>query len=83
MIKDNAETLHVSRTLLELLLEIKRCKISYNVSDLDGRTALVTGSTSGIGLGIVHGLANKGCNIIFTGLGDENYINQLQKDLSK
>jgi 3-hydroxybutyrate dehydrogenase len=34
-----------------------------------GRTALVTGSTSGIGLGIAHALAKEGANIVLNGLG--------------
>ena len=35
-----------------------------------GKTALVTGSTSGIGLGIASALANAGCNVILNGFGD-------------
>ncbi len=34
-----------------------------------GRTALITGSTSGIGLGIAHALAKEGANIVLNGLG--------------
>jgi 3-hydroxybutyrate dehydrogenase len=37
---------------------------------LTGKTALVTGSTSGIGLGIAHGLAAQGANLILNGFGD-------------
>ena len=37
---------------------------------LKGKTALVTGSTSGIGLGIAKALAGKGANIILNGFGD-------------
>lgn len=37
---------------------------------LKGKVALITGSTSGIGLGIAQTLASKGCNIIINGFGD-------------
>ena len=37
---------------------------------LKGKTALVTGSTSGIGLGIAQCLARQGANIVLNGFGD-------------
>jgi 3-hydroxybutyrate dehydrogenase len=37
---------------------------------LQGKTALVTGSTSGIGLGIAHALAREGAHIVLNGFGD-------------
>jgi 3-hydroxybutyrate dehydrogenase len=37
---------------------------------LEGKTALVTGSTSGIGLGIAKALAQQGANILLNGFGD-------------
>ena len=39
---------------------------------LKGKTALVTGSTSGIGLGIAKALARQGANIVMNGFGDVN-----------
>ena len=41
---------------------------------LQGKTALVTGSTSGIGLGIAKALAAEGANIIINGFGEEAAI---------
>jgi len=40
------------------------------MSFLKGRTALVTGSTSGIGLGIALTLVRQGANVILNGFGD-------------
>ena len=37
---------------------------------LNGKTALVTGSTSGIGLGIAKAFAEQGANIVMNGFGD-------------
>ena len=38
------------------------------MSMLKGKTAVVTGSTSGIGLGIAKALAEQGANIMMNGL---------------
>ncbi len=40
------------------------------MSMLKGKTALVTGSTSGIGLGIAIELAKQGADIVMNGFGD-------------
>ena len=47
---------------------------------LKGKNAIVTGSTSGIGLAIAHSLAAEGCNIMFNGLGDKAAIDTLVRD---
>ena len=42
--------------------------------DLRGKTAIVTGSTSGIGLGIAHALARAGANVVINGFGKADEI---------
>ncbi|MBA3478716.1 MAG: 3-hydroxybutyrate dehydrogenase [Lautropia sp.] len=44
---------------------------------LQGKLALVTGSTSGIGLGMAIALARRGCNLVINGFGDAGGIARL------
>ena len=46
------------------------------------KTALVTGSTSGIGLGIATALASSGANVILNGFGDAAEIEKLRAKLA-
>lgn len=48
---------------------------------LDGKTALITGSTSGIGLGIAKAMAAAGAHVVLNGLGDAAEIEQLRAAL--
>ncbi|MDB5762574.1 MAG: 3-hydroxybutyrate dehydrogenase [Herminiimonas sp.] len=50
---------------------------------LKGKTALITGSTSGIGLGIAKALAAQGAHIVFNGFGDAREIARLQADVAR
>lgn len=50
---------------------------------LDGRTALVTGSTSGIGLGIATALAEQGCALAINGFGNADEIERLRAGLAE
>jgi 3-hydroxybutyrate dehydrogenase len=50
---------------------------------LKGKTALVTGSTSGIGLAYAHALAAEGANVMINGFGDAAAIEQERASLEK
>ena len=49
---------------------------------LKGRSAVVTGSTSGIGLGVATALAREGCNVMLNGFGDAAAIEALRNRLA-
>ena len=50
---------------------------------LHGRVAIVTGSTSGIGLGIARALASAGADIVLNGLGNPEDIERTRSELAQ
>ena len=50
---------------------------------LQGKTTLVTGSTSGIGLGIARAYAAQGANVILNGFGNTEEIEKLRAGLAR
>ncbi len=50
---------------------------------LKGKSAVITGSTSGIGLGIARALAAQGCNVMLNGFGNANEIKAARKQLEQ
>ncbi|MDP9051630.1 MAG: 3-hydroxybutyrate dehydrogenase [Acidobacteriota bacterium] len=51
--------------------------------NLAGRRALITGSTSGIGLGIARVLAEAGCSVMLNGFGEPSQIESLRAELHR
>lgn len=49
---------------------------------LSGKSAIVTGSTSGIGLGVARGLAAQGANVMLNGFGDAGEIERIRAELA-
>jgi len=47
------------------------------------KVAIITGSTSGIGLAIARGLAREGASVVLNGFGDAKAIETLRADLAR
>jgi 3-hydroxybutyrate dehydrogenase len=50
---------------------------------LKAKNAVITGSTSGIGLGLAQALAAEGVNIVLNGFGDPDKIEEFRRELEK
>ena len=50
---------------------------------LQGKAAIITGSTSGIGLGIARALGGAGANLMLNGFGDVAQIEKLRAQSGK
>ena len=48
---------------------------------MKGKAAIITGSTSGIGLGVAHALAAAGADILLNGFGDRAAIENLVSEM--
>ena len=48
---------------------------------IKGKVAIITGSTSGIGLGIAHGWAQAGAHIVLNGFGDPTEIERIRTEI--
>jgi 3-hydroxybutyrate dehydrogenase len=59
-----------------------RLRSDQHLRSLEGKVSIVTGSTSGIGLGIAHALAASGSAVILNGFGRPDEIARAQQDIS-
>lgn len=50
---------------------------------LKNKNVIITGSTSGIGLGLAHSFAAAGANILINGFGDAALVEKIKSDLAK
>jgi 3-hydroxybutyrate dehydrogenase len=57
--------------------------IPRSMSELAGKAAIVTGSTSGIGLGIAHAFAQAGMHVMLNGFGDKAEIQKIRADMEE
>jgi 3-hydroxybutyrate dehydrogenase len=67
-----------------LQVKLAECQMAHTLSrTLEGHTAIVTGSTSGIGLGIARSLATLGANVVLNGFGEQAQIEKITNELSR
>lgn len=63
-------------------MDMQALEHARTLGHLSGRVAVVTGSTSGIGLGIARALAGAGADIVLNGLGDHREIDRICEELA-
>lgn len=63
-------------------IHLKRETAASAVRPLAGKVSLVTGSTSGIGLGIARALAQAGSTVVLNGLGAASEIENIRQQIS-
>src|SRR5690349_10196392 len=71
---------HRSRSMLMTATQPDARSIAHRF--LDGRAAIVTGSTSGIGLGIARAFAGAGAKVMLNGFGDAGEIEKIRAGLA-
>jgi 3-hydroxybutyrate dehydrogenase len=65
------------------LRQVSSLEASKGTPMLKGKVAIVTGSTSGIGLGIAKELARQGADLVLNGLGDISEIEAIRREIER
>jgi 3-hydroxybutyrate dehydrogenase len=73
----------LSLTLFGKLAHLKTTRLRREIKMLIGKVAVVTGSTSGIGLGIAQTLAAQGADVVLNGFGDAATIEKIRADIQQ
>ncbi len=68
---------------LERQVKPDRTLVAASLRPLEGRAAIVTGSTSGIGLGIARAFAEAGMNVMLNGFGARDDVDQIRMRIEK
>jgi 3-hydroxybutyrate dehydrogenase len=66
-----------------MLTTAQSTALDHPAGELAGKSAIVTGSTSGIGLGIARAFAKAGMNIMLNGFGEKSEIERSQTEIER